>query len=129
MPRHIAIKDVWRNAAKSNVQSTAAFVREVNNRTALATRDNTAKIVGYCTIPRVVVMDLIEGDLDFILRHRFYGLTELVLETQKEVEMPTKLRYLIVWPPCENLKNTFRMTVGSVDELSADTDLSNSVAH
>ncbi|TPX69754.1 hypothetical protein SpCBS45565_g02163 [Spizellomyces sp. 'palustris'] len=76
IPRRVAIKHVWRNAAESDEQASAAFVREVTIMAALATNENVARIVGYCTVPRIIVTDLYEGDLDFILGNRRFELPD-----------------------------------------------------
>ncbi|KAI8592712.1 hypothetical protein BDZ88DRAFT_436331 [Geranomyces variabilis] len=76
MPRRIAIKHVWRNAAESDEQAAAAFVREVTIMAALSTHENVTRIVGYCTVPRVIVTDLYEGDLDLILGNRRFELPD-----------------------------------------------------
>ncbi|KAJ3151656.1 hypothetical protein HDU86_006075 [Geranomyces michiganensis] len=76
MPRRIAIKHVWRNASESDEQAASAFVREVTIMAALSTHENVTRIVGYCTVPRVIVTDLYEGDLDFILGNRRFELPD-----------------------------------------------------
>ncbi|KAI8906078.1 kinase-like domain-containing protein [Powellomyces hirtus] len=76
MPRRIAIKHVWRNAAENDTQAAAGFVREVTIMAALSTHENVTRIVGYCTVPRVIVTDLYEGDLDFILGNRRFELPD-----------------------------------------------------
>ncbi|KAI8826939.1 kinase-like domain-containing protein [Fimicolochytrium jonesii] len=121
MPRRIAVKHVWRNAAESDSEAEAAFVREVTIMTALAKSENVVRIVGYCTVPRVIVSDLYEGDLEFILGNRRFEFPEsralgILMDVAKALIATHKLGFAHgrIRPRAvllERVKNTSRVSV------------------